>query len=127
MNDATPITIAQNRAVLDALPFGDTQDFDDARRGFDWVFSDLGRRYALNLDNCALTYLADRRSDRADATVTLERAVLTRLVLQELALSDALGKGLVTIDGDASAVADLFGLLDEFTLMFEVIEPKRTA
>ncbi len=32
--DATPVTRAQNRAVLDALPFGDTQDFEDARRGF---------------------------------------------------------------------------------------------
>ena len=31
---ATPITEAQNRAVLDALPFGDTQDFEDASRGF---------------------------------------------------------------------------------------------
>src|SRR3970282_661950 len=32
--DATPITQAHNRAVLDALPFGDTRDFEDARRGF---------------------------------------------------------------------------------------------
>jgi linear primary-alkylsulfatase len=32
--DATPITRAHNRAVLDALPFGDTRDFEDARRGF---------------------------------------------------------------------------------------------
>ena len=32
--DATPRTRAHNRAVLDALPFGDTQDFEDARRGF---------------------------------------------------------------------------------------------
>jgi len=32
--DATPTTRAQNRAVLDALPFGDAQDFEDARRGF---------------------------------------------------------------------------------------------
>ncbi len=32
--DATPITQAQNRAVQDALPFADTQDFEDARRGF---------------------------------------------------------------------------------------------
>ena len=31
--DATPITRALNQAVLGALPFGDTQDFDDARRG----------------------------------------------------------------------------------------------
>src|SRR5436309_5795049 len=32
--DATPVTRAQNVAVLDALPFGDAQDFEDARRGF---------------------------------------------------------------------------------------------
>ena len=58
--------------------------------------------------------------------MTLERAVLTRLLLRELAVPDAVAKGLITIDGDASAVADLFGLLDDFTLMFEVIEPKRS-
>lgn len=32
--DATPMTRAHNRSVLDALPLGDTQDFEDARRGF---------------------------------------------------------------------------------------------
>src|SRR5215510_4179540 len=32
--DATAVTHALNRAVLDALPFADTQDFEDARRGF---------------------------------------------------------------------------------------------
>ena len=32
--DATAVTRSLNRAVLDALPFADTQDFDDARRGF---------------------------------------------------------------------------------------------
>src|SRR5262245_30469274 len=32
-NDASPITAALNRAVLDVLPFSDKQDFDDARSG----------------------------------------------------------------------------------------------
>ena len=32
--DATPVTRAHNRAVLDALPFADQQDFEDAGRGF---------------------------------------------------------------------------------------------
>ncbi|NUR11173.1 MAG: hypothetical protein HOQ20_04905, partial [Bradyrhizobium sp.] len=32
--DATASVIAQHRAMLDALPFSDTQDFDDAARGF---------------------------------------------------------------------------------------------
>ena len=32
--DATPATCRHNASVKDALPFGDTQDFADARRGF---------------------------------------------------------------------------------------------
>ena len=32
--DSTPHTRALNEAVLEALPFSDTQDFADARRGF---------------------------------------------------------------------------------------------
>ena len=90
-----------------------------------WVFTDLGRRYVLNLEHCALTYLADRESDRADATVTLDRAALDRLVLRETSWADAVQRGLVSIDGDPAKVAELFGLLDDFALMFEVVEPKR--
>ena len=32
--DATPVTCAHNASLLSALPFGDTQDFTDAARGF---------------------------------------------------------------------------------------------
>ena len=32
--DATALTRASNRAIREALPFADTQDFEDARRGF---------------------------------------------------------------------------------------------
>jgi len=32
--DATPITHELNRAALETLPFSDTRDFEDARRGF---------------------------------------------------------------------------------------------
>jgi alkyl sulfatase BDS1-like metallo-beta-lactamase superfamily hydrolase len=91
-----------------------------------WVFSDLGRRYVLNLENCALTYLADRERDDAHATVTLDRAVLDSLVLRELTVADAVQRGLVRVEGDRSGVVELFELIDDFTLMFEVVEPKRS-
>jgi len=90
-----------------------------------WVFSDLRRTYVLNLEHSALTYVADRRRADADATVTLARSVLDRLVLRELSLPDAITQGLVAVDGDTAKVTELFELLDEFSLMFEVIEPKR--
>ena len=92
-----------------------------------WVFPDLARPYVLNLENCALTYLADRRSERADATVTLDRATLDRLILRETTFVDAAQGGLARIEGDAAKVVELFSLLDDFALMFEVVEPKRPA
>jgi alkyl sulfatase BDS1-like metallo-beta-lactamase superfamily hydrolase len=90
-----------------------------------WVFPDVDRRYVLNLEHCALTCLADRQSDQADATVTLDRTVLNRLVLRELTFADAVQQSLVAITGDPSKPVELFTLLDDFALMFDVVEPQR--
>ena len=49
--------------------------------------------------------------------------MLNRLVLRELPFADAVERGLVGVDGDPAKVAELFSLLDDFTLMFEVVEP----
>jgi alkyl sulfatase BDS1-like metallo-beta-lactamase superfamily hydrolase len=103
----------------------DGEKAEDKRAVVNWVFTDLDRTYVMNLEHCALTYLADRRSDRADATVTLARTTLDRLVLRETPFADAVAGGLIAVDGDGAKVAELFGLLDDFTLMFPVVEPRR--
>jgi alkyl sulfatase BDS1-like metallo-beta-lactamase superfamily hydrolase len=51
--------------------------------------------------------------------------VLNRVVLREQSFADAMAAGGVTVQGDAANVADLFTLFDDFTLMFEVVEPRR--
>jgi alkyl sulfatase BDS1-like metallo-beta-lactamase superfamily hydrolase len=43
--------------------------------------------------------------------VTLERAVLNRVVLREMPFADAVGRGLVRIEGDPARVVELFSLL----------------
>jgi len=98
---------------------------DGERSVLNWIFPDLDRRYVLTLQNCALTYLAERQAERPDATITLARPVLDRLVLRELTIEAALAQGLATIAGDPKPVVRLFGLLDDFALMFDVIEPRR--
>ncbi len=90
-----------------------------------WEFPDTGERYALTLQNCALTYLAGRHAPEPDCTVTLDRATLNRVILRELALPEALAQGLIKITGEAIKVAELFGLLDDFSMGFEVVEPLR--
>jgi linear primary-alkylsulfatase len=92
-----------------------------------WEFPDTGERYALSLQNCALTYLAGRHAPQSDCTVTLDRTTLNRVILREIALPEAMGQGLVKIAGNGAKVAELFGLLDDFSMGFEVIEPLRAS
>jgi alkyl sulfatase BDS1-like metallo-beta-lactamase superfamily hydrolase len=88
-----------------------------------WTIPDSNERYALTLQNCALTYLADRHADGADATVTLDRSTLNRIILRELTLPDAIAQGLIKLEGDPMKVAELFTLFDDFTLAFNIVEP----
>ena len=90
-----------------------------------WTFPDTGERYALTLQNCALTYLGDRHAEAPDAAVTLDRATLNRVILREVALPEAMAQGLVKVEGNAMKVAELFGLLDDFSMNFNVVEPLR--
>ena len=87
-----------------------------------WIFPELGERYLLNLENCALSYLADKRAPDADVTITLGRDALTQIVMRQRTLRDAVAAGSVTIEGDAGKLYELIDLLDEFQLMFPVIE-----
>jgi alkyl sulfatase BDS1-like metallo-beta-lactamase superfamily hydrolase len=57
----------------------------------------------------------------------LERGALDRLLLRELSLADALQSGSVRVDGDVVQLEEFLGMLDDFSLMFEVVEPKRPA
>jgi alkyl sulfatase BDS1-like metallo-beta-lactamase superfamily hydrolase len=93
------------------------------RMVINWHLPDTGQRCALTLQNSALTYLTDRHAADADCTVTLDRATLNRIVLRELALADALAQGLVMVAGDGARLAELIGLLDDFSMGFAVVEP----
>ncbi|MBV8666871.1 MAG: MBL fold metallo-hydrolase [Burkholderiaceae bacterium] len=88
-----------------------------------WNFSDSGKRYTLNLENSALTYLEGRNAANADATLTLTRAALNAVLAQKVSLKQALESGQIQCQGDSRAVGALLGLMDNFTLDFEVIAP----
>ena len=88
-----------------------------------WTFTDTKERYALNLENSALTYVEGRNAAGADAGLTLERATLTKIMQQALKFPEAIGAGLVKIEGNPAKLLELFGLLDEFNLRFNIVEP----
>jgi len=92
----------------------------------DWVFPDVGQRYALNLENSALTVRSNAHAPNAQLTVTLDRATLDRITLARTTFPQAVQEGKVRLAGDASRLAELLSLLDPFVPRFEIVEPKRT-
>jgi alkyl sulfatase BDS1-like metallo-beta-lactamase superfamily hydrolase len=78
----------------------------------------------LTLENSALTYVTGRQASNADATVTLARGTLDAVTLQQTTFPDAAKAGLIKVDGDPRKVGELSSMLDTFSVIFEVVEPK---
>ncbi|EKS35483.1 alkyl/aryl-sulfatase [Afipia clevelandensis] len=90
-----------------------------------WTFTDLNQTYVMNLENSALTHTAGKLSDNADASVTLTRAALDAITLKQRTFLGSVLTGDVSVGGNPFKLRELFGLLDEFSTGFEIVEPKK--
>ena len=90
-----------------------------------WVFTDLGRKYVLNLENSALTYLADKNDPAADVTVTLDRKVLGAILTKQITFREAMFNGSVKVTGNATKLGEIFGLLDTFPTSFPIVTSRK--
>ena len=97
---------------------------DGKRIAINWNFSDTKEQYVLNLENSALTYVANKQRIDADATLTLSRATLDQILMRKTTFPEAVQKGLVKIDGQPMKLLELFGLFENFNPMFEIVTPK---
>jgi len=128
-------TPSSNADVVQALSIENLFDFMgvrlDGQRAqgktivLNWVFTDTQQRYAMTLDNSALTYLKSKTDPQADATLTLARSVLDAINTKQLSLRDAVAAGKVQITGKAEKVSELLGLIDEFQPGFPVVTPRQ--
>ena len=100
------------------------------KMALNWVITDAQgkvQRYVTRVDNSALTHSSGRQDNAADATITLARSTWDAITLRQLAMADAFQSGRVKIDGNGAKLQELFSMLDEFSPMFEVIEPRAAA
>jgi alkyl sulfatase BDS1-like metallo-beta-lactamase superfamily hydrolase len=92
-----------------------------------WTFTDLNETYVMNLENSALTHTPGKLSDNADASVTLTRAALDAITLKQRTFLGSVLTGDVSVGGNPLKLRELFGMLDEFSTGFEIVEPKKAA
>ena len=87
-----------------------------------WTFTDTGQKYGTMLENSVLMYRS-RELTKADASLTLSRATLDRITLQEIKYQQAVAAGLVQVEGDAGKVEELLDMLDDFVADFAIVTP----
>ncbi|HEU4582590.1 MAG TPA: alkyl sulfatase dimerization domain-containing protein [Polyangiaceae bacterium] len=85
-------------------------------------FTDLKQNFALTVANSVLTY-STQPNPKADATLTLNKATLDRVLLGELKPEDAKSSPDVKLDGKQGAFAELIGMLDKFDFWFNIVTP----
>ncbi len=88
-----------------------------------FTMPDRGEEFIIFVANGVLNYTIGRHADDAQATVTMDRAVLDDINLGQTTVSDAISSGLVTIEGDADRFTEFLSLLDRFDFWFDIVTP----
>ena len=96
---------------------------DGLRVGLNLTFTDTGEKFALELSNSVLNNTRGRVLPKPDATLSLTRAALFKMLLAKVPLPALIQAGEVKLDGDARALAAMIGNLDQFDPLFPIVTP----
>lgn len=96
----------------------------NAKAVLNFDLGDSGGKYLVEMENGVLNHTANRQSDNADATVTLTRDTLNKIILQETKLEDAIKAGEVKVGGNQAKLEEMVSYLDNFPFWFNIVTPK---
>ncbi|MFN3581620.1 MAG: alkyl/aryl-sulfatase [Pseudomonas sp.] len=88
-----------------------------------WTLTDIEENYRLNLQNATLTHRADSLATNPDASVSMTRATLDRILLRQLSFPEAVKTGDITLTGSPAAFFGLLQMIEEPPANFPIIEP----
>lgn len=88
-----------------------------------FTFTDTGEEYLLTVENGVLNHAAGKRDRTPDAALTLTRAALNDILLQKSTMQEKFSTGEIAIEGDPQKLAEMFGLMDEFDPLFNIVTP----
>lgn len=90
---------------------------------YDFVFTDVGQTWRVNLENAVLQYSLARPGAAAEATLTLTRAALNDVIGGRITYEKAVQSGIIQVSGNHAAAAELFSLMDTFDPWFNIVTP----
>jgi alkyl sulfatase BDS1-like metallo-beta-lactamase superfamily hydrolase len=95
---------------------------DGVELALGWRFPDLDQEWTLRLEHGAVSAWPELADD-ATVTLTMDRSVLTQMLLDRDSIATSVEAGALVIDGDAATLATFFGFLDPPAPGFAIIEP----
>src|SRR5262249_40146928 len=121
-NTASPDTVRAMSVDLFFDYLGVRLNGEKAGNAYAKLNFDLGQdgNYFVELENGVLNHTANKKATDADATVTLSRDTLNKIILQQTKLDDAISSGTVTVNGDQTKLRDLVSYLDNFEFWFNI-------
>ncbi|WP_049061091.1 alkyl sulfatase C-terminal domain-containing protein, partial [Klebsiella aerogenes] len=82
-----------------------------------------GGKYKLELENGVLNHTANSVADKADASITLNRDTLNKIILKQETLKEAEDKGDVKISGNSAKLDEMLSYMDKFEFWFNIVTP----
>jgi alkyl sulfatase BDS1-like metallo-beta-lactamase superfamily hydrolase len=125
-NTASPDTV---RAMTPEMFFDylgirlDSEAAGDAAITLNVDLGDEGGQHVLELQNGVLNNTAGTQADDADATLTLSRDTLNRMILGEATAPDLVSSGDIQLEGDAAKLEELVSYLGTFEFWFNIVTP----
>lgn len=86
-------------------------------------FTDLKKKYALEMENGVLNHTEGRVLNNADTSLTLTRDTINKIMLKETTLKDAIASGAVKVQGNEGKLGELVSYLDNFDFWFPIVTP----
>jgi alkyl sulfatase BDS1-like metallo-beta-lactamase superfamily hydrolase len=90
---------------------------------YDFIFTDVGQTWRVNLENAVLQYSPALPGDAAEARLSLTRATLNEVIGGKTTYEKAVQSGAIQVSGDQAAAAELFSLMDTFDPWFNIVTP----
>lgn len=93
----------------------------DTKITLNFDMPDAGDKFVIEIANGVMNYTMDKQSNSADASVTIDRATLNEINLQQKTFPDAMKAGEVKVEGDPQQLVAFLGLLDNFDFWFNIV------
>lgn len=88
-----------------------------------FVFPDINEKYLVELNNSSLHHIKGYQSDKADATITLNREILNQIILKQKTVESTIANSELKVTGNQASLQQLLGLIDNFDFWFNIVTP----